>query len=127
MLETTTLPLAVLSAEAKAALLGLCDEQEALAAKEERAPDAYFQKVRDRLNAVDDGGKVTIPNVLLTEDVRAAIKGYMDGLENEAVAKADDLAQKSANPDKAGIKAAVLGAELHPYHEQAKERLALLD
>jgi len=104
-IPTTTISLLTLSEEARDLLIAGCEEQEAAAEAEGAEPDAYFQKVRDRL-AEDppETPKITIPDVLLTDEVKQAISDEVGRLIVEAKNRK---------------------TEVHPHVTQTAERLGL--
>lgn len=109
-IPTTTITLMVIDDTVRDLILAGCDAAEDAAAGEGEEPDAYYQKVRDRLAPGAEPGKVTLPDVLLTEEVVAAIEAYVVA----------ELVSKDA-PKAEG--ASVEPAPLHPDVIQSLERL----
>lgn len=111
-IPTTTITLMVIDDTVRDLILAGCDAAEDGAAAEGEEPDAYYQKVRDRLAPGAEPGKVTLPNVLLTEEVISAIESYV----------AAEIISKDA-PKVEGE--SVAQAPVHPHVQQSMERLGL--
>jgi hypothetical protein len=79
---TTTLSLATVPDEARSMIAKAIEQAEETAKNAGTEPDAYYQKIRERFSDPDQTGKVTIPNVLLTPDVRDAINAHIEDLED---------------------------------------------
>jgi hypothetical protein len=104
-IPTTTISLLVLSQGARDLLIEGCEVEEAKAEAEGAEPDAYYQKVRDRLAEENPATpKITIPDVLLTDEVKAEI-------EAEIARQVAEAAEKDT--------------EVHPHVMQTAERLGL--
>jgi hypothetical protein len=111
-IPTTTITLMVIDDTVRDLILAGCDAAEDGAAAEGEEPDAYYQKVRDRLGPDAEPGKVTLPDVLLTPEVLDAIQSYV----------ATELVRKDA--PKRGEEDAPR-QPLHPDVTQTLERLGL--
>jgi hypothetical protein len=112
-IPTTTITLMVIDDTVRDLILAGCDAAEDGAAAEGEEPDAYYQKVRDRLGPDAEPGKVTLPDVLLTPEVLDAIQSYV----------ATELVSKDA-PKREGEEDAPR-QPLHPDVTQTLERLGL--
>ena len=121
-IPTTTITLMVIDDTVRDLILAGCDAAEDAAAGEGEEPDAYYQKVRDRLAPGAEPGKVTLPDELLTDEVKAAIQSYV---VTELVTK--DAPKRGEEDDVNGdiTEEDAPRQPLHPDVTQTLERLGL--